>query len=242
MRACLDLLILIFCHFLLSCFFFLSIFIFFSFRILFTRLTFRAKNRAYFRIRLEQIEKRRAEVNEEMTEIVNRFEAATESLQPSTDTLNDNAQNNPLLEQSSIDNHMDQSEDDSYYQNNFKSAVSKRNDESLKHGNERDERDESSNDDTTDESGSNAKKSKLIEIIADLPHSNDKQKKNILKSFSIIFQYPLKLKKMMSCSQKMNLASRFQKFTAPIMKTMTWNHNEVVHQVKLERLQAVNSN
>lgn len=117
------------------------------------------ENRAHFRMRLEQIEKRRAEVNEEMTEIVNRFEAATESLQPSTDTLNDNAQNNSLLEQSSIDNHMDQSEDDSYYQNNFKTGVSKRNDESLKHGNERDE---SSNDDTNDESGSNAKKSKLI--------------------------------------------------------------------------------
>lgn len=106
-----------------------------------------------FRIRLEQIEKRRAEVNEEMAEIVNRFEAATESLQPTfSDTHNDsNTRNNSLLEQSTIDNHMDQSEDDSYYQNNFKSAVNKRNDDSSKHD---DDHDESSNDDTNDESSS----------------------------------------------------------------------------------------
>lgn len=102
---------------------------------------------------LEQIEKRRAEVNEEMAEIVNRFEAATESLQPTfSDTHNDSStRNNSLLEQSTTDNHMDQSEDDSYYQNNFKSAINKRNDESSKHGNEHDE---SSNDDTNDESPS----------------------------------------------------------------------------------------
>lgn len=108
-----------------------------------------------FRKHLEQIEKRRAEVNEEMAEIVNRFETATESLQPTTfsDTHNDSGtRNNSLLEQSTTDNHMDQSEDDSYYQNNFKSAINKRNDESSKHGNDHDE--SSNDDDTNDESPS----------------------------------------------------------------------------------------
>lgn len=118
---------------------------------------------AHFRTCLEQIEKRRAEVNAEMAEIVNRFEAATESLQPSSDMHNDSAQNNSMLEQSSANNHMDQSEDDTYYQNNFKSAANKRNDESIKHGDD-DDGDDSSNDDgsndddTNDDSRSNLKK------------------------------------------------------------------------------------
>lgn len=117
-----------------------------------------------FRIRLEQIEKRRAEVNEEMAEIVNRFEAATESLQPTfSDTYNDSSiQNNSLLERNTTDNHMDQSEDDSYYHNNFKSSVNKRNDESSKHD---DERDESSNDDTNDESCSKIQKGMLCMCV-----------------------------------------------------------------------------
>lgn len=61
--------------------------------------------RFFFRINLEQIEKRRAEVNEEMAEIVNRFEAATESLHPTLSDSHNNSsiQNNSLLEQSTID-------------------------------------------------------------------------------------------------------------------------------------------
>lgn len=109
-------------------------------------------------MRVEQIEKRRAEVNEEMADIVNRFEAATETLQPS-EAHNDSTLNNSL-EQSSADNHMDQSEDDNYHKNNFKSVVSKRNDDSN-HGMERDD---SSNDDadTNDEGQSQLKKGKQI--------------------------------------------------------------------------------
>lgn len=106
----------------------------------------------HFRKCLEQIEKRRAEVNEEMAEIVHRFEVATESLQPTSDTHNNSAQNNSLLEQSTIDNHMDQSEDESFYENNFKSTINKRNDDSIQHGKDDDE---SSNDDTNDDNSSN---------------------------------------------------------------------------------------
>lgn len=112
-------------------------------------------------MRLEQIEKRRVEVNEEMAEIVNRFEAATESLQPTfSDTVNDSStRNNSLLEQSTTDNHMDQSEDDSYYQNSFKSAINKRNDDSSKHGNDHDD---SSNDDSNDDSPSKMQNGRFI--------------------------------------------------------------------------------
>lgn len=112
-------------------------------------------NISHHRICLEQIEKRRAEVNEEMAQIVNRFEAATEALQLSAGTHNNSVQNNSKLERSNADNHMDQSEDDNYYQNNFKTAVNKRNDESTnKHGNG----DDSSNDDTNDEEDSSSLK------------------------------------------------------------------------------------
>lgn len=90
---------------------------------------------SFFPFYLEQIEKRRAEVNEEMAEIVNRFEAATESLQLFNDTHNNSTQNTLLLQQSSIDNHMDQSEDD---------GCGNKRSNSSNHGKEHDE---SSNDD-----------------------------------------------------------------------------------------------
>lgn len=84
---------------------------------------------------IEQIEKRRAEVNEEMAEIVNRFETATEALQPS-DSFNSSAQNISLLDQSAVDNQMDQSDDESHYQNSsFKSAVNKLSEKSSKNNN-----------------------------------------------------------------------------------------------------------
>lgn len=103
---------------------------------------------------LEQIEKRRAEVNEEMAEIVNRFEAATETLQPTSDSHNDTIQNSSLLDQNAAVDHRN---DDSFYENNFKSTVSKRNDDSSKHENDDDE---SSNDDVDDEERSKSKNRK----------------------------------------------------------------------------------
>lgn len=105
----------------------------------------------YHRHRTEQIEKRRAEVNEEMADIVNHFEAATDSLRHTSDnTKDDNTQSASTLEQNNA-NQMDQSEDDSYYQNHLKSSVK----ETTKRSNKRDEdssnhgegRDDSSTDD-----------------------------------------------------------------------------------------------
>lgn len=145
-----------------------------------------------FRICLEQIEKRRAEVNEEMAEIVNRFETATESLQPTfSDTHNDSStRNNSLLEQSTTDNHMDQSEpeDDSYYQNNFKSAVNKRNDESSKHGNDHD--DSSNDDDTNDESSSKIQKGTCYERRNANVKSQKSNRSKFNNKFGISFQCP----------------------------------------------------
>lgn len=95
----------------------------------------------------EQIEKRRAEVNEEMADIVHRFEAAAEAFPIAAESQNDTAPNESMNQ-----SHMDRSEDDSYYRCDFKSSVVKSNDRSDKRGDnspnaDDDENDASSNDD-----------------------------------------------------------------------------------------------
>lgn len=95
-------------------------------------------------------------MNEEMAEIVNRFESTAESLQLHSHSNNDNnTQNNTLLDQSSAENRMDQSEDDSYYQNSFRSSVGKSNDRFSKRNegawNHGDEHDDSNNGDANNE-------------------------------------------------------------------------------------------
>lgn len=122
-----------------------------------------APNSTITGIETEQIEKRRAEVNEEMADIVNRFELATESLRHTSDnTKDENAQSASALEQNNAANQMDQSEDDSYYQNNLKSSIkeptersNKRDEDSSNHG---EGRDDSSTDDADNEKRINSQK------------------------------------------------------------------------------------
>lgn len=91
----------------------------------------------------DEIEKRRAEVNEEMAGIVNRFETVAESYPVTADAQDDTMLNDSAVTENLDESRIDETEDDNYYRRDFKSSAAKVNDRSGKRDdNPRDHKDD----------------------------------------------------------------------------------------------------